>query len=84
MLLRPQYQADERIFQWKGVNTPPSSTINHPFIRFMEDLASYNSLRDAASYGAGLRKFHIFCDIFTIPEQDRLPASYNLLHSFAL
>ncbi|KAG1759423.1 hypothetical protein EDD22DRAFT_782530, partial [Suillus occidentalis] len=29
-------------------------------------------------------KFHIFCDIFSIPEPDRLPASFELLHSFAL
>ncbi|KAG2748160.1 hypothetical protein P692DRAFT_201715613, partial [Suillus brevipes Sb2] len=36
------------------------------------------------SYGSGLRKFHIFCDIFSIPEADRLPASFELLHSFAL
>ncbi|KAF9000630.1 hypothetical protein BDQ17DRAFT_1245244, partial [Cyathus striatus] len=37
-----------------------------------------------ASYGAGLRKFHIFCDVFSIPEQARLPASFELLHSFVL
>ncbi|KAI6003147.1 hypothetical protein EDD15DRAFT_2157789, partial [Pisolithus albus] len=36
------------------------------------------------SYGSGLRKFHIFCDIFSIPEKERLPASFALLHSFAL
>ncbi len=46
--------------------------------------ASRASLRDSASYGSGLRKFHIFCDIFSIAEADRLPASFKLLHSFAL
>ncbi|KAF8871226.1 hypothetical protein BD779DRAFT_1410241, partial [Infundibulicybe gibba] len=36
------------------------------------------------SYGAGLRKFHLFCDIFSVPESHRLPAGFPLLHSFAL
>jgi hypothetical protein len=47
-------------------------------------LASQASLRDSSSYGSGLRKFHLFCDIFSVPESDRLPASFPLLHSFAL
>jgi hypothetical protein len=47
-------------------------------------MATRASLRDTASYGAGLRKFHRFCDIFSILESDRLPASFELLHSFAL
>ncbi|KAF8884477.1 hypothetical protein BD779DRAFT_1536632 [Infundibulicybe gibba] len=54
---------------WVGVNTPPPSTIGH---------------RNGASYGAGLRKFHIFCDVFSIPEARRLPADFPLLNSFAL
>jgi len=82
--LQPPCKADERIFLWKGINTPPSSTIDHPIIRFLADLASFNSLQDAGNYGSGLHKFHIFCDIFLIPEQKRLPALYDLLHSFAL
>jgi hypothetical protein len=47
-------------------------------------MASEASLRETSSYGSGLRKFHLFCDIFTIPEPQRLPASFELLHSFAL
>ncbi|KIK37636.1 hypothetical protein CY34DRAFT_35899, partial [Suillus luteus UH-Slu-Lm8-n1] len=35
-------------------------------------------------YGAGICKFHLFCDIFSIADSDRLPASFELLHSFAL
>ncbi|KAG1879815.1 hypothetical protein F4604DRAFT_1579266, partial [Suillus subluteus] len=35
-------------------------------------------------YGAGICKFHLFCDIFSIHEPDQLPASFELLHSFAL
>ncbi|KAM5540749.1 hypothetical protein V8D89_005582, partial [Ganoderma adspersum] len=29
-------------------------------------------------------KFHIFCDIFSVPDGSRLPASFAILHSFAL
>jgi hypothetical protein len=69
---------------WRGVNEAPASTISDPTIRLIAALASRASLQDASSYGSGLRKFHLFCDIFTIPESDRLPASFPLLHSFVL
>lgn len=82
--LRPHCRADERLFLWRGVNTPPSSTISHPIIEHLASIATRASLRDATSYGAGIRKFHLFCDIFSIAESDRLPASFELLHSFAL
>lgn len=82
--LRPNCRSDERIFLWRGINTPPPSTIENQLIRALADRASRASLRDTASYGAGLRKFHLFCDVFSIPETRRLPASFELLHSFAL
>lgn len=82
--LRPNCRSDERLFKWIGVNTPPSAVIANPIIRFLADQASRSSLRDTTNYGAGLRKFHLFCDIFSIPETDRLPASFPLLHSFVL
>lgn len=66
------------------MNTPPPNVINDPIIRYLADVASQASLRDTGSYGSGLRKFHLFCDIFSVPEQQRLPASFELLHSFAL
>ncbi|PSR81678.1 hypothetical protein PHLCEN_2v6297 [Hermanssonia centrifuga] len=55
-----------------------------PIIERLASLASQASLADTASYGAGLRKFHLFCDIFSVPETDRLPASFPVLHSFAI
>lgn len=39
---------------------------------------------DTTSYGSGIRKFHIFCDTFSVSESERLPASFRVLHSFAL
>ncbi|KAJ3560708.1 hypothetical protein NP233_g10660 [Leucocoprinus birnbaumii] len=82
--LRPPCRADERIFRWTGVNTPPPATINNPVLQMLTDAASRASLRDAGAYGAGLRKFHIFCDIFDIAEELRLPAPFHILHSFAV
>jgi len=82
--LRPACPAKNRIFLWKGINTPPPSTIEHPVISFLADISSHASLQESASYGSGLHKFHLFCDIFSIPESNRLPASFETLHSFAL
>lgn len=82
--MRPDCKAEERIFRWKGVCLPPPSTIDAPIIQLLAGLASQASLRDAGGYGSGLRKFHLFCDIFSIPESARLPASFELLHSFAI
>ena len=82
--LRPECRADERLFQWKGVNTPQASVLPHPVLLHLAGIASHASLRETTNYGSGLRKFHIFCDIFSIREEDRLPASFALLHSFIL
>lgn len=84
--LRPPVLADQRIFAWRGVNSPPFSTIDHPLILQLADAASRASLSDGtlSSYGSGLRKFILFCDVFSVPEASRLPASYELLHSFCL
>ena len=82
--LRPHCHADKHIFLWKGVNIAPASTISDPTIQLIAALATQASLHDTSSYGSGLCKFHLFCDIFTIPESDRLPTSFPLLYSFAL
>ena len=82
--LRPGCPAAQRIFQWKGVNSPPPSTLQIPVLEDLALRAVEHSLRDTGGYGSALRKFHIFCNIFSVPESDRLPAAFPLLHSFAL
>ncbi|KAF8877632.1 hypothetical protein BD779DRAFT_1244082 [Infundibulicybe gibba] len=82
--LRPDCPSGERIHRWVGVNKPPPATIDHPVIERLAAKASEASLRGSTSHGAGLRKFHLFCDIFSVPESRRLPADFPLLHSFAL
>jgi hypothetical protein len=83
-LLRPDCNARDRLLRWRGVNTPPQSTIADPWIRGLEAAALAASFSDPASYGSGIKKFHTFCDIFSIPEADRLPAPFEVLHSFIL
>ncbi|KAG1741831.1 uncharacterized protein EDB91DRAFT_1081627 [Suillus paluster] len=82
--LCPSCAAKERIFRWLGINTPPSSTIEHTIIQFLTNISNQALLRETTSYGLGLRKFHVFCNIFPIPKANCLPASFKLLHSFAL
>lgn len=82
--LRLECKAGERIFAWRCVNTPPKSTIDLSVIIHIVNQASHASLHDTSSYGSGLQKFHIFCNIFLIPELQRLPALFKLLNSFVL
>ena len=82
--LRPHCRADQRLFLWHGVNTPPPLTLQVPVLEHLASLVSTHSLCDPSSYGAGICKFHVFCDIFSVPEPDCLPASFALLNSFAL
>jgi len=82
--LRPDCTAKDRLFRWKGVNTPPPSTIINQWMQDRESAVFASSISDPTSYGAGLKKFHIFCDLFDIPERDRLPVSFDILHSFIL
>ena len=82
--LRPNCPSADHIFKWKGVNVAPSSIINIRIIQQLVDIASRTSLHDTSSYSVGLIKFHIFCNIFSIPKADRLPASFEPLHSIAL
>jgi hypothetical protein len=84
-LLRPKCPADECIFCWQGARPRRTGAyLGNPVLRYLVDRASAALLRDAGSYGSGLRKFHIFCDIFSVPEPNRLPAGADLLRAFAL
>jgi hypothetical protein len=50
--LHPHCRAEEHIFLWKGINTPPISTISDPTIELIVTLAA--PLHDTSSYGLGL------------------------------
>ncbi|KAF5382385.1 hypothetical protein D9757_009774 [Collybiopsis confluens] len=82
--LRPDCAAGERMFKWKGISSPPNPVLDVPVLLYLHQLATSNSLGDPGSVGSALRKYHIFCDVFSVAEKDRIPASPPLLHSFAL
>jgi hypothetical protein len=42
--LQPNCQAEDSIFMWKGINSSPATTIDHPAICFLANLASQASL----------------------------------------
>ncbi|KAG1857311.1 hypothetical protein C8R48DRAFT_775741 [Suillus tomentosus] len=67
-----------------GSSTAPPGTLDNPVLHHLANVASRASLRETSGYGSGLRKFHLFCDIFSVPKDIRLPAPFAVLHSFAL
>ncbi|KAF8975189.1 hypothetical protein BDQ17DRAFT_1441627 [Cyathus striatus] len=71
-------------FPMACINSPPPAILDIPIIHHAWSLALHSSLNEATNYGAGLHKFHVFCDTFSIPESDCLPAAFPLLHSFAI
>jgi len=86
--LRPQVAAADRLFSW---HTPHSINHDNELIqRLPEPLVDTAKLaiRGAfapstrSTYGAGILRFNQFCDRWSIPESDRMPASYALLCAF--
>ncbi|KIY47847.1 DNA breaking-rejoining enzyme, partial [Fistulina hepatica ATCC 64428] len=85
--LRPPCAAADRIFQWRSLASldlddslrSESDAIN---IGYWLNLASAFSETTRSSYGAGLLRFHQFCDLHNIPESRRMPADVTLISAF--
>ncbi|KAI0688795.1 hypothetical protein C8T65DRAFT_589124 [Cerioporus squamosus] len=87
-ILRPHVRADDRLEHWTSPfsiasrivakNSLPESCLK---LLFSVVLASIEP-RTRKNYGAGLLRFHQFCDLHGIPERDRMPASELLLAAF--
>ena len=84
--LRPPCPPNRRIFEWKGVHKPENHclTSENSLISYLLECTSEHSLRYSSSYGCGLKKFHVFCNLFSVPEEERLPTSPAILKAFAL
>lgn len=85
--LRPLVKAEERIIFWSSSfhRLACLSTAALPeALLFKSELAVVWSLEKdtRASYGAGIMRFHQFCDAFDISEDARVPASPDLLSAF--
>jgi len=87
--LRPFVCASDRIMAW---HTPFSSSF-HSSLRAELSVPAISCLFEVlllsldentrSVYGAGLLRFHQFCDTMTVPEHKRMPASEILLAAFA-
>ncbi|KIY44813.1 DNA breaking-rejoining enzyme, partial [Fistulina hepatica ATCC 64428] len=84
---RPPCPASERIFRWKS---PAAAQLDEMLRQDSEliRLGYWSNLQDAyaeatrSTYGAGLLRFHQFCDRCSVPESRRMPADIHLLVGF--
>ncbi|TFK78483.1 DNA breaking-rejoining enzyme [Polyporus arcularius HHB13444] len=87
-ILRPHVFADERLALWSTpfaqssrkshASLVPDHQLQILFLTILEAIEP----NTRKNYGAGLLRFHQFCDNLRIPEADRMPASEILLSSF--
>jgi hypothetical protein len=86
--LRPHVSAANRLFSWRtphGINEDsrilerlPTQLAEAAKLSIMGAFASSSR----STYGAGILRFNQFCDHYSIPESDRMPASHALLCAF--
>ena len=81
---RPPVRSGLRLSTWVPVVAPARVGLANPFLERVQTVALSHAHRSPAAVGAGLAKFHVFCDSFNIPEGERVPTSASILHSFAL
>ncbi|VDB90673.1 unnamed protein product [Peniophora sp. CBMAI 1063] len=89
--LRPRVLARDRLRLWKPGCSPhvPVAYDNVPLPFSDADIQRVCDLLDIAfsekvleSYGSGLLHYHVFCDKKKVPEDQRAPASVDLLRFF--
>ncbi|KAL7410158.1 hypothetical protein BDY24DRAFT_355220 [Mrakia frigida] len=84
-IYRPDCAANDRVRLWFGPNPPPSSFLTRdPLFAYLRELGANNSLAVQTNYGSALRKYHLFCDLFSVEEHRRLPSSFAILQSSSL
>jgi hypothetical protein len=87
-IYRPHVPASHRIFQWSSPHCERAQIELDHHISQRLQISIFRSLSRSVvpetleSYGAGLLRFHQFCDREQIPEAQRMPASYILLSAF--
>ncbi|KIY54016.1 hypothetical protein FISHEDRAFT_28903, partial [Fistulina hepatica ATCC 64428] len=85
--LRPACPTAERIFRWKSLaslNLDESLRTESPALQagYWLSLTSSFTEPTRSSYGAGLLRFHQFCDQNNVSESRRMPIHVTLLASF--
>ena len=87
-ILRPHVRADDRLLHWKAPYASKSLASARTWLpdqcihRLFEVVLSSIEPRTRKNYGAGLLRFHQFCDRHKISEALRMPASELLLGAF--
>jgi len=87
-ILRPHVLAQDRFLSWltpygvDRLNTLAQQFPAHLLARRRIIITSSIKPKSLGNYAAGLVRFTKFCDNLGIPEQDRMPASENLLSLF--
>ncbi|KAK6969534.1 DNA breaking-rejoining enzyme [Favolaschia claudopus] len=86
--LRPPVLAKDRILSWRtpytfqSLRSLSASFPSDLIARWQQVLASSVEPATHGSYAAGLLRFNHFCDLHSIPEEHRMPASEALLSIF--
>ncbi len=86
---RPHVHADERLVFWSApfidsVRKSASKILPSEITRLLFNVVIHSVEPGTRSnYGAGLLRYHQFCDRFHIPESHRMPASELVLAAFA-
>ncbi|KAG2140217.1 DNA breaking-rejoining enzyme [Suillus bovinus] len=86
--LRPHVLACDRVRVWSAPHSTSfhSSVLSHlPFddvLKLLDVMLISIKVKTRENYGAGLLRFHQYCDSRRIPEQLRMPAPDHLLASF--
>lgn len=86
---RPHVLAADRLVLWTTPTTVPfqrsleSQLPQTPVLKMFQVMICSLDEGTRSNYGAGLLRFTQFCDRHSIPESSRMPASSQLLSSFA-
>lgn len=87
-ILRPLVPAKERLYFWRTPYGDRHLSELHNKIPPALAHSTYLTIRSAlkaetvSTYAAGILRFTQFCDLWNIPENERMPASYALLSAF--
>ncbi|KAF9020127.1 hypothetical protein BDZ89DRAFT_958593 [Hymenopellis radicata] len=88
--LRPHTPARGRLVLWKPINTRTFTDLNgrpidlpNEFIDHVQQVLVHGYAESTLeTYASGLLAFHVFCDSRRIPEDQRAPASPDLISAW--
>lgn len=84
---RPHVLAADRLSTWQSTYSIAhiahlSSRYPRPLVELAKSVTRHHAPSTRGTYGAGLLRYHQFCDKWGISEHHRMPADYALLAAF--